>query len=274
MMSQARTAHENYTTICQLDQEERDRLVMENLPQVNYIARRIHNRLPQHVPLEDLMHAGIVGLLEAINHYDPSRNVKLMTFAKLRIEGAMLDNLRDLDWSPRELRRKGREIENALQALRNSLGRAPSETEVAKEMGIDLQGLQSLLCDLRGLDLGSLEALAAGSERDDQIYNYIPTSREEDPLYLCLQSELQDCLVKAVGELPERDRQVLALYYVEELTMKEVGEVLGVGEGRISQIHSAALLRLRTRLRELLSTRRPPKPAAVLADGAKSWTRS
>jgi len=264
MMTQAKTAQESYAAVSQLDPEERDRLVMENLPQVNYIARRIHNRLPEHVPLEDLMNAGIVGLLEAISHYDPSRSVKLMTFAKLRIEGAMLDSLRELDWGPRELRKKGRQVEEALQSLRNSLGRAPSENEIAEEMGLDLESLQGLLCDLRGLDLGSLEAMAASSERDDQIYNYVPTSREEDPLHICLQSELRDYLKQAVSELPARERQVLALYYVEELTMKEVGAVLGVGEGRISQIHSAALLRLRARLQDLLSSR--PIPGAPQAE--------
>jgi RNA polymerase sigma factor FliA len=256
MMTQTRTARDSYATISQLDQEERDRLVMENLPQVNFMARRLHNRVPEQIPLEDLMNAGIVGLLEAINHYDPSRGVKLMTFAKLRIEGAMLDSLRDLDWSPRELRKQGRQVEQAMNTLRWTLGRAPSETEIAAEMGIKLEALQGLLCDLRGLDLGSLEALAAGSERDDQIYNYVPTSPEEDPLFICMKSELRECLTQAVSELPERDRQVLALYYVEELTMKEVGAVLGVGEGRISQVHSAALLRLRGRLQELLASRR------------------
>jgi RNA polymerase sigma factor for flagellar operon FliA len=259
MTTQAKTARESYAAISQLDQEERDRMVMENLPQVNFIARRLHNRVPEQIQLEDLMNAGIVGLLEAINHYDPSRGIKLMSFAKLRIEGAMLDSLRDLDWSPRELRKKGRQVEQVMNTLRCTLGRAPSETEIATEMGINLEGLQGLLCDLRGVDLGSLEALAAGSERDDQIYNYIPTSREEDPLFLCLKSELRDSLTQAVSELPERERQVLALYYIEELTMKEVGAVVGVGEARVSQVHSAALLRLRGRLQELLSSHRTSK---------------
>jgi RNA polymerase sigma factor FliA len=266
MTTQAKTARESYAAISQLDQEERDRLVMENLPQVNYIARRIHNRVPEQVPLEDLMNAGIVGLLEAINHYDPSRGVKLMTFAKLRIEGAMLDSLRDLDWSPRELRKKGRQVEEAMNTLRSKLGYAPNETEIADEMGITLEALQGLLCDLRGLDLGSLEALASNSERDDQIYNYAPTSPEEDPLFMCMKSEIRECLTQAVSELPARDRQVLALYYVEELTMKEVGAVLSLGEARISQVHTAALLRLRGRLHELLSSRRALKAGAAEAN--------
>ena len=271
MMTQAKTAQKNYTAISQLDAQERERLVMENLPQVGFIARRIHNRLPEHIPLGDLMNAGIVGLLEAIDHYDPSRNIKLMTFARLRIEGAILDSLRELDWSPRELRKQGRQVEQALQALRHSLGRTPSEDEIAAALGVDLEGFQRLLCDLRGLDLGSLEALAAESERDDQIYNYAPTSDRESPLYLCLQSELREYLARAVSELPERERQVLALYYVEELTMKEVGAVLGVGEGRISQIHSAALLRLRASLQDLLSPAHLPNPVVSAPEEVTEW---
>jgi RNA polymerase sigma factor FliA len=266
-------AKRGYAAVANLDSADRDHLVMENLPQVNYIARRIHNRLPEHVPFEDLVNAGIVGLLEAINRYDPGRDTKLGTYAKLRIEGAMLDSLRELDWSPRELRKQGRAVEHALQTLSGSLRRAPSETEIAEEMGIDVPALQKLLLDLRGLDLGSLEALAAQSEREDQYYNYVPTSPGEDPLYLCLQSELREFLTQAVGELPERERQMLALYYVEELTMKEIGVVLGVGEGRISQIHSAALLRLRARLQALLSSRAVAALTANTCDGANSWKR-
>lgn len=256
----SKAAQRGYAEISGLDQEERDRMLMENLPQVNYIARRIHDRLPSHVLLEDLVHAGIVGLLEAIRNFDPSRNVKIKTYAKLRIEGAILDSLRDLDWGPRDLRKKGRQVEQAHQKLRGTLERAPSETELAEELGISLKALQDLLLELRGLDLGSLQALVAEGGREEDVYKYLPNSPEEDPLHICLESEMKQCLAQAVGELPERERQVLALYYHEELTMKEVGAVLGVGEGRISQIHSAALLRLRARMQELLASR-PKKKA-------------
>lgn len=252
----SKAARQGYAEISSLDQEERDRMLMENLVQVNYIARRIHDRLPQHVLLEDLVHAGIVGLLEAIRNFDPSRNVKIKTYAKLRIEGAILDSLRDLDWGPRDLRKKGRQVEQAHQKLRGTLGRAPSENELADELGLPLKALQDLLLELRGLDLGSIQALAPeGGGEEEVYYKYLPNSPEEDPLHVCLESEMKQCLAKAVGELPERERQVLALYYHEELTMKEVGAVLGVGEGRISQIHSAALLRLRARMQDLLSLR-------------------
>ncbi len=255
----SKTAQRSYAEISRLDPEERERLLMENLPQVNYIARRIHDRLPSHVLLEDLVHAGIVGLLEAIQNFDPSRNVKIKTYARLRIEGAILDSLRDLDWGPRDLRKKGRQVEQAIQSLQGKLGRSPSETELAAELHLDLKALQDLLAELRGLDLGSLQALTPEGGSEEDVFRYLPNAPQEDPLYLCLQSELKECLARAVSELPEKERQVLALYYHEELTMKEVGAVLGVGEGRISQIHSAALLRLRSRMQEMLAARPQPK---------------
>jgi RNA polymerase sigma factor FliA len=257
-MPQTRAAQEKREATNQLEEQERHRLVMENLSEVGYIARRIRNRIPEHIALEDLMDSGVVGLLEAINHYDPRRHTKLMTFARMRIEGAILDSLRDLDWSPRELRKKGRQLEDTLHRLRSRMGRPPHDEEIAAEMGLTLESLDTLLYELRGLDLGSLEEMTAQNQRGDPFYRPIP-SRDEDPLGLCLQSELRDILARALDELPERDREVMALYYVEELTMKQVGAVLGVGEGRVSQIHSAVLVRLRSRLQELLTPRETPE---------------
>jgi len=271
MATSTKEAKRNYAAVAELSSAERDAQVMENLPQVKYIARRIHNRLPEHIPIEDLVNAGIVGLLEAIDRYEPSRDVKLATYAKMRIEGAILDTLREFDWSPREVRKQGRAVESALQRLSGSLSRAPSENEIAEEMGIEVTALQKLLLDLRGLDLGSLEAMAGQNERGDQLCNYIPTSREDDPLHICFQSELRNYLTQAVGELPERERQMLSLYYVEELTMKEIGAVLGVGEGRISQIHSAALLRLRARLQELMQSPAASGFLPTVSEGADLW---
>jgi len=251
-----------------LNDGERERLVMENLAEVSYIAKRIHSRIPEHIEIEDLMDSGVLGLLEAINHYDPNRQIKLMTFAKLRIEGAMLDSLRDLDWSPRELRKKGRQLEDALHRLRSRMGRAPAQDEVAAELGLTLESLDQLLCELRGLDLGSLEAVSAQSERGDQPYPCV-TSRDEDPLHQCLRSESREILARALDELPDRDRELIALYYVEDLTMKEVGAVLGVGEGRISQLHAAALNRLRRRLQEMLA---PRQAANAPGEQVPEWT--
>lgn len=266
-----------YASASGLDAEARERLLMEQLPQVRYIAKRIHERLPQHVPLEDLVNAGVLGLIEAVHRFDPAKNVELKSYAKYRIQGAILDSLRELDWSPRPLRRKARQIEEAHQRLRGRLGRAATDNELSEEMGISLLELQQLQADLKGLDLGSLqeEVTDEGSERE--LIHYIPNAPDEDPFFLCLKSEMKSLLVTAVGELPERERQLLALYYFEELTMKEVGEVLGVGEARVSQMHSAAVLRLRARLQELLASRPPSNhthgSSPSLAEG-EAWRRS
>lgn len=251
-MTPLKAAKRNYQEVLNLDQEESDRLLMENLPQVHYIAKRIHDRLPPHVPLEDLINAGVVGLLEAIRNFDATRGAQVKTYAELRIHGAILDSLREMDWSPRALRRKGRQLEDSHSRLRQALGRAPGEQELAQDMHISLKDLRKLLCDLRGLNLGSIQALEQEDGKGEQIFKYVPNSPDEDPYFLCLQSEIKDCLARAVDELPDRERQLMALYYKEDLTMKEVGAVLGIGEGRVSQLHSAAMARLRVRMREFL----------------------
>jgi RNA polymerase sigma factor for flagellar operon FliA len=240
-----------------LNSAERERLLVEQLPQVKYIAKRIHDRLPPHVLLEDLIHAGILGLIEAIQRFDPARHVELRSYAKHRIHGAILDSLRDLDWSPRPLRRKARRIEEAQQKLRARLGYSPSESQLAEELGMSLDKFQHLLGELRGLDLRSLqsETMEGGCERGFRSVNQ--TATPEDPFLLCLHSEMMGLLARAIEELPERERQLLALYYYEELTMKEAGIVLGIGEARVSQLHSAAIIRLRARMAELLNAQGP-----------------
>jgi RNA polymerase sigma factor for flagellar operon FliA len=245
-----KSAYEIFTS---LNSTERERLLVEQLPQVKYIAKRIHDRLPPHILLEDLIHAGILGLIEAIQRFDPARHVELKSYAKHRIHGAILDSLRDLDWSPRPLRRKARRIEEAQQKLRARLGYSPSESQLAEELGMSLDKFQHLLGELRGLDLRSLqpETLEEGSERALNSVNQ--TTAPQDPFLLCLRSEMTGLLAQAIEELPERERQLLALYYYEELTMKEAGAVLGIGEARVSQLHSAAIVRLRARMAELLN---------------------
>jgi RNA polymerase sigma factor for flagellar operon FliA len=224
---------------------------MEQLPHVRYIARRIHERLPKHVPLEDLIHAGVIGLIDAIHKFDERKHVQFSSYAKFRIRGAILDSLREMDWSPRALRRKARTIDEAYTRVSTLLGRAPSEAELAKELGMELHDFQLLLGELRGLEVGSLrvESQRDGSEED--LCEYLPGAPEETPYFRCLQSEMKQLLARLISELPERDRQVVTLYYFEELTMKEVGEVLGIGESRVSQIHSMAVLRLRARMQEV-----------------------
>ena len=227
-------------------------MLLEQLPQVRYIARRVHDRLPQHVPFDDLVHAGVIGLIDAIGKFDPSKNVQFKSYAKFRIRGAILDSLRELDWSPRELRKKARRIEEAHRTLRLKLDRSATEQEIADEIEMKLEEYQRLLGELRGLDLGSLQVEAGESGNDDEVAVAPPDVPVFDPFAMTLRSEMKGLLAKAIGDLNEKERQVLALYYFEELTMKEVGAALGVGESRVSQIHSAALIRVRSRLRDMM----------------------
>jgi RNA polymerase sigma factor FliA len=232
-----------------LDPAERERLLTENLPEVRYIARRIHDRLPSHVQFDDLVHAGIIGLIDAVDKFDPGKNVQLKSYARFRIRGAILDSLRQLDWSPRNLRRQARRIEEAHRELAALSGHAPSEPEVAAHLGLDLEDFQHLLGELRGLDLGSLHFQADDGGSDDQMSG-VAFRPEEDPFNVTLRSEMRTLLSQAIDELDEKERQVLALYYLEELTMKEVGIIMNIGESRVSQIHTAALIRLRVRLKQ------------------------
>ncbi len=248
-------------------ENEREQLLLEQLPQVRYIARRIHERLPRHVPLEDLIHAGVLGLIDALHKFDRGKHVQFGSYAKFRIRGAILDSLREMDWSPRDLRRKARRLEEAHNKLRLELGRTPTEPELAAELGMDLRGLQLLLGEIDGLEIGSLRVASPRDGKEEDLCEYLPDDPEETPLLLCLRSEMKELLARAIAELPEKERQVLSLYYFDELTMKEVGAVLGVGESRVSQIHSMAVVRLRARMSELTGPRAPERMASA-ASGA------
>lgn len=257
--------------------EEREQLLIEHLPQVKYIARRIHDRLPAQVPLDDLIHAGVVGLIDAVEKFDPAKNVQLKSYAKFRIRGAILDSLREMDWSPRHLRREARRIEEAHRDLKLHLGRVASEPELAKELGMKLEDFQHLLGELRGLDLGSLQAESKDPQAEEEMVTYRSGGTDKDPFFLCLHGEIRSHIASALDDLDEKERQVVTLYYLEELTMKEVGAVLGVGESRVSQIHSAAIVRLRARLGELLRARGEAAgalPARASAQGGFAWKRS
>jgi len=235
------------------DREERDRILLEQLPQVRYLARRIHERLPRHVPLEDMIHAGVIGLIDALNKFDRSKHVQFGSYAKFRIRGAILDSLREMDWGPRELRRKARRAEEAQRKLSLALSRAPTEVEMAKELNLELREFQQLLTELDGLEVGSLHMESAWDGKEEDLCDYLPSAADDTPFFRCMRSEMKELLARAVAGLPEKEQQVLALYYFEELTMKEVGAVLGIGESRVSQIHSLAVVRLRARLEEMMT---------------------
>lgn len=236
--------------------EEREKILLEQLPQVRFIARRIHERLPRHVPLEDLVHAGVLGLMDALNKYDRTKHVQFSSYAKFRIRGAILDSLRELDWSPRELRRKARRVDEVYSQLGSELGRTPSEPELATALGMDLHQFQILLGELDGLEVGSLRIESPRDGKEEDLCEYLPNAPEDTPFFLCLRSEMKQLLTRVIGELPEKERQVLALYYYEELTMKEVGSAMGIGESRVSQIHTIAVIRMRARLQELMAVHR------------------
>jgi len=246
---------------------ERERILMEQLPQVRYIARRIHERLPRHVPFEDLVHAGVLGLIDAFGKFDQSKHVQFSSYAKFRIRGAILDSLRELDWSPRELRRKGRQVEDAYNQVSARLGRTPTESDLAHEMGLRLDELQELLAELDSLEIGSLRVESTRSGKEEDLADSIAAKPEETPFCQCLRSEMKRLIAEAISELPAKEQRVLSLYYFEELTMKEVGAVLGIGESRVSQIHSLAMVRLRVRLSFLESHGGPARARGAGAGG-------
>lgn len=227
----------------ELNEARREQLVLDHLPQVRYAARRIHSRISRRVPIEDLVNAGIVGLIQAVRKYDPKRNVQLKYFAEFRIQGAILDSLRQGDWIPRGLRRRARDFEQAISNYKSRFGRDPNERELAMSLGIRLEVLQRLQRDLQHLQADRIETIG------EDAVSLRTVSEQEDAYHHTLRSERSGLLAKALDELTDRERQVVTMYYFQELTMSEVGMVLGIGESRISQIHSAALLRLRTRLR-------------------------
>ncbi len=224
--------------------EERERLILEHLPQVRLIARRIHDRLPESVNLEDLVSTGIIGLISAIDRFDPGHNVKLKTYAEYKIRGAILDSLRGLDWAPRQQRRRTKQIEAAIASVEQRMHRAPSEEEIATELGVSLEEYHDWLIDIRGVNIGSLES-ASPDEDGRDLLKYISDDEEHWPSRLLERSELLRLLAAAIDRIPETERLVLSLYFHEELTLREIAKVVNLHESRISQLKSQAILRLR-----------------------------
>ena len=227
--------------------EERQRLLMENLSEVRHIARRIYARLPPHVLFDDLVHSGVLGLIDAVEKFDPAKNSSFRAYSQFRIRGAILDSLRELDWSPRSLRRQARRIEQADIELTSKLGRIPSQPEVAAHLGFPLIELQHILTELHGLTVGTRQAEQEFTS-PEELHAVRSNRTSEDPFELCVRTETTRMLMEAIDTLDERERRALALYYFEERTMKEVGRVLHIHESRVSQIISGSLDRLRERL--------------------------
>lgn len=225
--------------------EMREKLILEHLPQVKLIARRIHERLPVSVSLDDLISAGVVGLIAAIDRYDASHDVKLKTYAEYKIRGAILDSLRGLDWAPRQQRKRAKLIESAIAALEQEHQRMPTEEEIAAQLRLSVPEYQDWLSEVRGLTLGSLEN--AGTEDDGcDLLRYLADTDEQWPSQIVERVELERLLAEAIEKMPQLEKTVLSLYYYEEMTLREIAKIVDLHESRISQLKSQAILRLRS----------------------------
>jgi RNA polymerase sigma factor for flagellar operon FliA len=220
-------------------QSQRDRIVLEHLPLVKAIAIRVHENLPVHVDLDDLVHAGILGLFDAATKYDPDKMVSFSSYSKHRIKGAILDSLRQLDWASRDLRRRHKQLEAATRDLSGELHRAPSEAEIAERMGVDVDRWRQMMVDLRNVGLVSSSQRPA--DQEDLPAPDFPSSPELQPDNMCSHQQLRNLLATALKSLPDRYQRVVSLYYASEMTMKEIGGMLGINESRVSQIHKTAL---------------------------------
>ena len=230
------------------DRLEQDQLVQDHLRLVRLVARRMAARLPAHVELDDLVHFGVLGLLDAAKKYEPDRAIQFKTYAELRIKGAIVDGLRDLDWMPRSLRRRKRDFDQAGHELEQKLGRSPSREELAAHLGMELTELQRALDELKGPGSAMQEPSAAEGEED--LASLMPDLETESPLETLEANERQALLRKAVEKLPRKERFVVQLYAFADLTMKEIGTLLNLTESRVSQLHAQAMVRLKEQLKD------------------------
>ena len=228
-------------------EDEREKLIVTHLSKVKYIADRIAAKLPPSVEKDDLYGAGVLGLLDAVERYDPSRGVAFTTFAELRVRGAILDNLRSHDWASRTTRRRAKDVQAAYSQLEQTKGRPATEAEVADFMSISINDLHEILTEINGLMVSNLD------EQDEKTgLSLLDTicDRSSSPLDQLEESERRNLLIQGIEKLPPRERQIIALYYVEELNMKEIGAVMGVTESRVSQLRTQAIMRLRGTLKK------------------------
>jgi RNA polymerase sigma factor for flagellar operon FliA len=233
-----------YQTIEASPADVRERLILEHLPQVRLIARRIHDRLPETVSLEDLISTGIIGLISAIDHFDPTHNVKLKTYAEYKIRGAILDSLRGLDWAPRQRRKRAKQIDSAIARAEQRLQRVPSEDEIAEELNVHVDEYRDWLIEIRGLDLGSLEYVPDNGT-GQELLSYISDDEAKLPSCIFERDQLEQLIASSIQNMPDIERTVLSLYYHEELNLREIAEIVGLHTSRISQLKTQAIARLR-----------------------------
>lgn len=230
----------------------KEQIVLEHAPLIRYIVNRIAVRLPSHIDLDDLHNTGVIGLMDAIEKYDPEKNCKFKTYAEFRIKGAILDQLRSLDWVPRSVRQKSRRLERAYGEVEQRLGRSASEEEVADSLGLQIDKFHELMNQVRGISLVNLEEIRGTGPEGDRTGSFadvIEDVHSENPFASLKLMEMKEVIGDTIATLPEKERLVVSLYYYEDLNMKEIGSILGITESRVCQIHTKAVLRLRGKLK-------------------------
>ena len=232
-----------------LTSQQKDKLIMEYAPLIKFIAQKIAIRLPSNIELDDLISSGVIGLMDALDKYDPSRDNKFKTYAEFRIRGAILDELRAQDWVPRSVRDKAKLLDRTMIELESETGRTPTEEEISSKLNISLEEFHSLVNQVRPVSLLSIDEHASFSSVDKKsILNLLEGCKLNNPFNQLNIKSVKDVVTKAIEDLPERQRLVLSLYYYEDLNLKEIGKVLRVTESRVSQLHAQAISRLRAKL--------------------------
>jgi RNA polymerase sigma factor for flagellar operon FliA len=235
-------------SVQELTAEQRERVILDHLPQVRLIARRIHERLPEHINIDDLISAGTLGLISAVDNFDSSQNVLLKTYAEYRIRGAILDSLRGMDFAPRQKRRQARQIEAAMAQCEQRLGRTPQEEEIAAELGLTIDDYRDWLVELEHVQIGEFDASPGPASAT--VLRKLADVHENLPSAVLERAELERLLGFSIGNLPKVERTVLALYYHEELNLREIAGIMDLHLSRISQLKSQAVLRLRAAMKK------------------------
>jgi len=233
-----------------LTQERREELILKYSPLIKYVAGRLAMRLPPNISQDDLISSGVIGLMDAIEKFDSSKNIRFKTYAEFRIRGAMLDELRSLDWIPRSIRKLTTELEKTYGYLEKELNRPAEDKEVAEALGVSIEKFHKLLDKTKSITFLDIENIRRRMPDDNEndLFDLIADDGKIDPFALLNKTEIKEILIKAINALPEKEKIVVSLYYYEDLTMREIGEIMGYTESRISQMHTKAMLRLRAHL--------------------------
>lgn len=235
-----------------IDPEWQEQIVLQYAPLIKYIASRMAMRLPPHISMDDLISSGMIGLLDAIQKFDPRKNIHFKTYAEFRIKGSILDELRSLDWIPRSVRKKTTIVDKAYAELQKVLGRPAEAEEVAESLSLSLEEFHHLLDETKGVSVLDIDSIWKNLPdfSDDELYEILKDEDSRDPFISVYFSELREVMMQAIEFLPDKEKLLISLYYYEELTMKEIGKVMGYTESRISQMHTQAIYRLRSKLNE------------------------